>query len=290
VSEIAFQVWGNRGGRNTVGSRVGNSTSCYSLQAGEHLYVFDAGHGLLALSHALERDERLRAVKQLHVLITHAHVDHWEGLKDAAWMWRAGNGLRLSLLGPAEALDVIRRSLQPPGFVPLEVLAMGTLAELRYVELKVGLPSSIPGASLEVAALHHYSGAAPARRHLETLGYRLTLPGGPSVCYLSDHEPTPETQAMEDALLRGSQLAIVDANFSDLAQHAFGHGSIEYAAQLAARHPHVQILASHHGPLRTDEAIEEALLRHGTGRPNLALAIEQQTLCWDPAAAAFAPT
>ena len=282
-----FQVWGNRGGRNTMGSRIGNSTSCYSLLAGEHLYVFDAGRGLLALSHALERDEELRAVKKLHVFVTHAHVDHWEGLKDAAWMWRRKNGLRLSLYGPAEALETIRRDLAPPAFVSLDVLAQGTLAHLSYEELRAGAPCSLPSASLEVAALHHYSGAAPTRRHLETLGYRLALPGGPTVCYLSDHEPTAATQAMEDTLLSGAQLAIVDANFSDIAEHAFGHGSIEYAAALAARHPSVQILASHHGPMRSDEVIEDALRRHGAGRPKLALAIEQQALRWDAGAAAF---
>jgi phosphoribosyl 1,2-cyclic phosphodiesterase len=272
-----------------VGSRIGNATSCYSLHAGEHLYVLDAGRGLLELSHALEREAPLRAVRHVHVLITHAHVDHWEGLKDAAWMWRPRNGLHLSVLAPTEALETIRRGLEQPGFVPLEVLALGTLAELRMAALRAGERVELPGATLELAALHHYCGVAPARRHLETLGYRLALPGGPVVCYLCDHEPTAETQATEDALVAGAHLAILDANFSDIAQHAFGHGSIEYAAALAARHPRMRVLASHHGPMRSDEVIEEAFARHGAGRPNVAIAVEGQVLRWSADTSSFEP-
>ena len=53
VTDIRFQVWGSRGGRNTHGSRIGNLTSCYSLRAGEDVFVFDAGRGLLVLAEAV---------------------------------------------------------------------------------------------------------------------------------------------------------------------------------------------------------------------------------------------
>jgi phosphoribosyl 1,2-cyclic phosphodiesterase len=285
LSAIRFQIWGSRGGRNSNGSRIGNLTSCYSLRAGEDLFVFDAGRGLLVLADSVLRDDAMRGVSRVHVLVTHGHMDHWEGLKDAAWMWAPRNGLSLDVIGPAEALDAIRRAHEAPSFVPLEVLARGTLAQLDYVELAPGATHVLPGATLRAVALHHYSGVAPDRRYLETLGYQLALDGGPTVAYLSDHEPTDATRATEDDLVAASQLALIDANYGEICEHAFGHGSIEYTAALASRHPIVSVLAGHHGPMRTDEAIETAYRRHSVS--NLAIAIEGASHVWDPATRRF---
>jgi phosphoribosyl 1,2-cyclic phosphodiesterase len=247
--------------------------------------VFDAGRGLLVLAEAVLRDDAMRGIKRVHVLVTHGHMDHWEGLKDAAWMWTPGNGIELDVIGPAEALDAIRRAHEPPSFVPLEVLAQGTLARFGYVELEPGATHALPGATVRAVALHHYSGMTPNRRYLDTLGYQLALDGGPRVAYLSDHEPTDATRAIEDDLIGVSQLALIDANYGEVCEHAFGHGSIEYAGALARRHPAVDLLAAHHGPLRTDDAIESAHRKHGA--PNLGIAAEGASMVWDAAARRF---
>jgi phosphoribosyl 1,2-cyclic phosphodiesterase len=287
VSQILLQVWGCRGGRNTCNSRIGNATSCYSLAVGADLFIFDAGRGLCTLAASLATDERLWGIERIHLLVTHAHMDHWEGLKDADWMWRRDNELELTVLAPKEALDTIAAGHEPPAFVPLDVLAVGTLRRLAFVELAAGARVELPGATLETFSLRHYSGIAPDQRYLETLGYRLALAGGPTVAYLSDHEPTVETRAMEDAVASGSQLVIVDANYSDVPQHAFGHGSIESAAELARRHPATHVMAGHHGPLQSDSQIEDARGRHGAGLPNFTIAREGRDAVWDPAVGRF---
>jgi phosphoribosyl 1,2-cyclic phosphodiesterase len=287
LSDTLFQVWGSRGGRNTHGSQIGNLTSCYSLRASEDLYVFDAGRGLLVLAEAVLADAAMRGITRVHVLVTHAHMDHWEGLKDAPWFWTAGNGLSLDAIGPAEALEVIRRAHEPPSFVPLEVLATGTLARFGYVELAPGVMHTLPGATLYSVPLHHYSGLAPTRRYLETFGYRLAVDGGPTIAYLSDHEPTHETLVAEDALVAGSQLALIDANYGEMREHAFGHGSVEYAAELARRHPSTRVLAAHHGPQRTDDAIETTHARYQVG--NLGIAVEGAQLAWNAPDGRFEP-
>lgn len=285
MSDITFGIWGCRGGRNTHGSRLGNLTSCYSLRAGDALYVFDAGRGLLPLADAIVSGA-IAQVSRVHVLVTHAHMDHWEGLKDAPWMWARNNGLALEVFAPAEALAAIRQAHEPPSFVPLEVLAQGTLARFGYVELAIDTTRALPGATLRTFALHHYSGAGMDRRYLETLGYQLTIDDGPTIAYVTDHEPTDATRAIEDAILAPAQLAILDASYGDVHEHAFGHGSIEYAATVARRHPGVHILAAHHGPLRSDDAIDEAARRHAM--PNLAVATEGTTLVWHAPTRRFA--
>lgn len=284
LTEIRFQIWGSRGGRNTYGSRIGNLTSCYSVRANEDLYVFDAGRGLLPLADAVVRGA-IAGVKRVHVLVTHGHMDHWEGLKDATWMWARSNGLGLDVIGPAEALDAIRAAHSPPSFVPLEALALGTLAQFQYVELAANATHALPGATLRTVELHHYSGMSPDRRYLETVGFQLALHDGPTVAYLSDHEPTDATRAIEDRVVGSSHLAVIDANYGGLHEHAFGHGSIEYAAALARRQPGVQIVAAHHGPLRTDEAIEASFAQHAV--PNLRIATEGLSLSWDPGSSKF---
>jgi len=282
-----FHIWGSRGSRNAVGSQIGNRTSCYSLVVGNDLFVFDAGSGLLPLSVALRSDERLGRVERVHVLVSHAHVDHWEGVKDAEWMWRKNGGLDLTIMGPREALEAIRRVFAPPSFVPLEILAIGTLASLALVEIEAGASVQLPGATLEPMALHHYSGIAPNQRYLDTLGYRLVVDGGPTVAYLCDHEPTGKTSEMERRMVATANLAIVDASYSDIADHAFGHGSVESVAALARAFPEARILAAHHGPLRADAEIEEAGERHASGLPRFAIAREGATERWDPSSGRF---
>ena len=144
-----FQVWGARGSRNTVGSSIGNHTSCYSLAVGEHLFVFDAGSGLLPLSAALTTDSRLQAVRHIHIFVSHAHWDHWEGIKDAEWMWRKDSGLTVTITAPKQALDALRSCCSPPSFVDLNVLAMGCLDRLSFEEIELGANLALPGVTVD---------------------------------------------------------------------------------------------------------------------------------------------
>ena len=73
---------------------------------------------------------------------------------------------------------MIQRAHEPPSYVPLEVLAMGTLARLSFAAIAADEVRELPGATLRAVALHHYSGRSPDRHHLDTLGYHLTCPAG----------------------------------------------------------------------------------------------------------------
>ncbi len=287
-AEIVFDVWGCRGSRSVAPgrSRIGSHTSCYSLRAGEDIFVFDAGRGIAMLADAVFHEPRFAGVKRIHLLVTHAHMDHWEGLKDAAWFWLPKNGLEVTLHGTNEALETIRRGLAPPAFVPLDVLAQTTLAKLSWVEVHAGDALGIGPHALDVVQLNHYSGMRDERRDLDTVGYRVSVADGPIVSYLCDHEPTAATQEMEDAAIDGAQLVVIDCQFADVKDHAFGHGSQEHAAALAKRHPQSLVLCAHHGP-RTDEHIEAGLARHGEGAANLSIAIEGQPLVWSAERHAF---
>lgn len=286
---VAFDVWGCRGSRNFSPPRssIANLTSCYSLLRGRDLMVFDAGRGLSALGHALRAQPRFAAVRRVHVLVTHAHMDHWEGLKDVEWFWRRGNALEVAIYGSREALDTLRRGFEPPSYVPLELLAQGTLRRLRFVTLEAGQRRALGGWTLRTFKLYHYSGNDDDKRLLDALGYRLSRPGGPSVAYISDHEPGAHTVALEAELTRGAHLALYDAHFPDVRSHMHGHGSQEHAAGVARARPGTLVLAGHHGPLFTDAELRGSHRRFGRGLRNFELAVEGRTYVWDAAQAGF---
>jgi ribonuclease BN (tRNA processing enzyme) len=281
---IVLDIWGSRGSRSLTPptSEIANYTSCYSLHAGEDLYVLDGGRGLGVLSQAIASGRRFQKVKRLHLFLSHAHMDHWEGLKDATWFWENGNGLSLHVLGAGEAIQAIERGYGHPAYVPLEILASRTLKELRFSELEAGMNKRIRGWSFRTFALNHYSGEGSEKNVLETLGYRVTSPDGFVLSYLCDHEPNAATESLEDEMLDSAQVAIVDAHFAERSQHAFGHGSQEHAAELARRHPRTLVLAAHFGPTYADRAIRRTNHRYGRSRPNFALAEEGARFSYSP--------
>jgi class 3 adenylate cyclase/phosphoribosyl 1,2-cyclic phosphodiesterase len=274
--EVQFDVWGARGSRSVLPARsaIANHTSCYSLFDGECLIVFDAGRGLGALADALAGEARFANVRDLHVLVSHAHMDHWEGFKDADWFWRRGNRLRVRVYGTLETLDTIRAGYAHPHYVPLELLAKATVERLEYQALAAGEELRIGRARVRTAGLNHYSGEGASINRLDTVGFRVCFEDGPTVVYLSDHEPTTASAPMEDAMAAGASLVLLDSHFLDLTQHAHGHGSQEYTAGVARRHPGTQVVAGHHGPLFSDQEIEAARERHAAGLANYALAVE----------------
>jgi ribonuclease BN (tRNA processing enzyme) len=280
---VEFDVWGSRGSRSLSPpvSSIANYTSCYSIRAGQELFVLDGGRGLGVLSHHLAKNGRFSGVERVHLLLSHSHMDHWEGLKDAGWFWSAQNGLRLQVWGADEAIQAVHRGYGHPAYVPLEILAERTLRSLSFSMLRVGDRRRVDGWTIQTFALNHYSGGGRHKNRLETLGYRLRSPEGFVLSYLCDHEPSEETATDERRMLRGAHLAVVDAHFADRAQHAYGHGSQEHAAALARRHPETLVLAAHHGPVATDREIRDAGERHAKDLRNYAIAEEGLRIEWN---------
>ncbi|HEY6549479.1 MAG TPA: MBL fold metallo-hydrolase [Vicinamibacteria bacterium] len=285
-----FQVWGCRGSRSLVPlvSRIGNYTSCYSILHGSELFILDGGRGLAALGRAFAESPRFRRVRRVHLLLSHAHMDHWEGIKDADWFW-GQNNVELRILGTAETLGAVRTGYSHPLYVALELLAKHTVRGLSWRMLRAGERRRIAGFELRTGPLFHYSGEGRTMRMLDAIGFRLQAPDGATIAYLCDHEPRPSTAAAERALLAGTQLAVYDAHFPNVRSQRHGHGSQEHAADMAREHPGTLVLAGHHGPVFTDREIRAAFAKHRRGVPNFALAIEGRRYRYDARRNAFAP-
>lgn len=286
---VEFDVWGCRGSRGLPfgSSRIGTRTSCYSLLRGPDLLVLDAGSGLSALGAAMRREARFQGVERVAILLSHSHMDHWEGLKDVDWFWRRERAISVTLHGTREALRTVARAFSHPAYVPLKQLVSGGPVSVDEKALSAGDERRIGGFSVLAVALHHYSGGGDTRRFLDCVGFRIALEGGPVVSYVSDHQPPREGTGAEEALLDGASLALGDAHFPARDDEMHGHGSQEFWAAAARRHPRTRILAGHVGPLLADAAILAAARRHAGRLPNYDLAREGETWRWLAASGRF---
>lgn len=280
---VDFDVWGCRGSRGLTPGRsaYGTRTSCYSLLGGEDMVVFDAGSGLAMLGAAISREARFSRLKRVWVLLSHAHMDHWEGLKDVDWFWRRDRPLAVTLFGTAEALQTVARAFEPPSYVPLRTLVSGGPVSVDEVPLRAGDERAVGPFCVRAVALHHYSGEGATKRVLDAVGFQVSRDGGPVVSYISDHEPPRDGGGAEETLLSGADLALGDAHFARRDDERHGHGSQEFWASAARAHPRTLVVAGHLGPLLADSGIREAASRHGRRLPNFVLAREGDTWRWN---------
>src|ERR671916_629890 len=105
-------IWGCRGSVPTPGAetvRYGGNTSCVEVALDDGtVLVLDAGTGIRQLG--LELAER--GTRRVHLLLTHLHLDHLEGLRFFAPLW--DEGVELHVWGPpvAAGVDVLLHDAQ----------------------------------------------------------------------------------------------------------------------------------------------------------------------------------
>jgi phosphoribosyl 1,2-cyclic phosphodiesterase len=272
---MRLTIWGCRGSIPTPGPdtvRYGGNTSCVevSLDDGTSL-VLDAGTGIRPLGlELLNRDTR-----HVHLLLTHLHLDHVEGLRFFAPLW--DERVKVDIWGPPSPLlslqERIARSFSPPlfpvdfGNVPARV-TFHDVPRQRW---------TIEGASLAADLVLHPG---------PTVGFRVESPTT-SFAYLPDHEPAlagPIGLRSTDWISGASIADDVDMLFHD-AQYfedeyeeriGWGHSSVADTVAFTRAVGARRLLLFHHEPGHSDGSLErlEARARSLAGddgvRPTLA--------------------
>jgi len=252
---VRLKVWGARGSIPAPGpetTRYGGNTSCVqvSLDDGSTI-VLDAGTGIRSLGLALQHQVR----GPLHILLTHLHLDHIQGLMFFAPMFQPD--AEIVVWGPASPeaslLDRIARYISAP-LAPIEVRELPchvSFREAQPTEWDIG-PARIRAASV--------SHRGP------TLGYRIEC-DGTSMCYLPDHEPglgasladlEPEWISGYD-LACGASVLLHDCQYTDdeYAEHlGWGHSPLEDALTFARRTAAERLVLFHHDPMHTDDFLD----------------------------------
>jgi len=246
---VRVDLWGTRGSIPSPGPetiRYGGNTSCVGVTlSDDSLLVLDAGSGIRGLGLALA-DEPTR----IHLLLTHLHLDHLQGLAFFAPLFRPQT--EIVIWGPASPeaslRDRIARYISAP-LSPVEVRELPCDVSFRACpeQWEIG-PARITAASV-------------AHRG-PTLGYRID-DSGSSLAYIPDHEPAlgVDLDRLEPdwisgfALSEDADLLIHDGQYADeeYPDHlGWGHSALSHSLAFARRTGARRTALFHHDPLHSD--------------------------------------
>jgi phosphoribosyl 1,2-cyclic phosphodiesterase len=277
------RVWGCRGslaapGPETV--RYGGNTSCVEVRLGGSTLVLDAGTGIRALGVAIDRDP----VDELHILLSHLHLDHLQGLGFFRPLFRPG--VDVHVWGPASPVqslaDRIAIYLSPPLFpVRLaDIPAHVTFHDAPEEAVTIG------SASVRAAKVTHQG---------PTVAYRIEE-GGRTLVYLPDHEPSISGHLSDEPaewisghdIAHDADVLFHDAQYRDdeYAQHiGWGHSCIEHVMGFAGKAGVTSVVLFHHDPYHVDDELDALLAqaRHQWDGPDeqVRLAREGMTIDFD---------
>jgi phosphoribosyl 1,2-cyclic phosphodiesterase len=255
---MQIRVWGCRGsvaapGADTV--KYGGNTSCVEVTlASGHSLVLDAGTGMRPLGVLM----RSAPPDQIHVLLTHLHLDHLQGLGFFRPLFVPG--LDIHLWGPKSPVqslaERIAMYLSPPLFpVHLDdVPAHLTFHDAPEDAVVIG------SATIRSAKVLHQG---------PTVGYRIEE-NGHAFVYLPDHEPSmggPLRGLSVDwmsghDIAHGADVLLHDAQYGDdeYPNHVgWGHSSLADALEFADKSGVGRLVLFHHDPYHTDDELEALL-------------------------------
>lgn len=253
---MKIRIWGCRGslaspGPDTV--KYGGNTSCVEVwtSSGDRI-IFDAGTGIRALGdHIGSRPE-----KPIHLLLTHLHLDHIEGLGFFAPIWAPD--IELHIWGPpssqASLEENLSHSFAPPVF-PVNLHEVPSHPIFHDV-----FDETCEFGSACVTAVY-------VKHKGPTVGYRIEDEGKVFV-YMPDHEPSVNGIVEDESIKWPSGLdlaANADVLFHDCqyfdeeypARQGWGHSSVSMAVDFSVRVGAKRFVMFHHDPAHTDSQVKE---------------------------------
>ncbi len=281
------RVWGCRGsvaapGPDTV--RYGGNTSCVEVRlASGHVLILDAGTGMRPLGVAMQDDLPV----ELHILLTHLHMDHLQGLGFFRPLFAPG--LDIHIWGPTSPVQRPRRAHRD---VPLAAAVPGAARRRRrrtstfHDAPEVAV--TIGSATIRAAKVTHQG---------PTVGYRIEE-NGRTLVYLPDHEPSlgADLATVPAAWMSGHDIAhdadvlLHDGQYRDHeypAHVGWGHSRVGDAMEFANKADVDKLVLFHHDPYHTDDELEALLADARSNWPGMedrvCLAYEGMTIQLDEA-------
>ncbi len=275
--------WGVRGSYPVPGpstNRYGGNTSCVQviLEDGP-IIIIDAGTGIRLLGKQLMEGPCGKGQGEVHLLISHTHWDHVQGLPFFAPLHREGNLIRIySRRQDDDQLNRIFAAVTDVSYFPIPIDEMKS--RIEFVDLDEHSEFWVGDTKIRCRRLNHPSVA---------MAYRLDS-NGESVVYASDtapfrdllmeHEfiaapPGPDKGLEpEDAALlakmrhelvelcRNADVVIYDTHFTreeyEDRPH-WGHSTPEQAMEIISEAGAKKLFLFHHSPQHTDEMMDEIL-------------------------------
>lgn len=293
-----IRFWGVRGSFPVPGpttNRYGGNTSCVQVSPQDGtILIIDAGTGIRKLGQELMSGPCGQGQGEVHLLISHTHWDHIQGIPFFAPLYVKGNRINIYARQRDVHLKAIFSSQTEDPYFPVSLDDVA--AEVQYTALMEGEGFKVGGVEVQCARLNH---------PFIAIGYRVTADDA-SIAYVSDtapfdrilfgHEfmatrpdldaPPPEHDAEKLRrirqgvldLCRGAQVVIYDTMFrmkEYLARPHWGHSSPEHALEMMKEAGAGTLVLFHHAPDRTDEQVDEDLEAARAATPCEVLAAQE---------------
>jgi len=281
---MKVRFWGVRGSIPVPGpstNRYGGNTSCVEVRPrGAAPFVIDAGTGIRRLGKHLMEGRFGEGTGTAHILISHTHWDHIQGMPFFSPLYTRGNQLHIYARGRGDThlQAVFAQQTQDPYFpVPLTALE----AELTFHELVEGTRFEVGKTVVTCTRLNHPWVAMAYRLDADGASVVYCSDTAPFVDVLLEHEfvatppvlgtPLPPTIAEKLASMRaglvamckGADVLIYDTQFTvdeyKLRPH-WGHSTPDDALAIAREAGIKTLCLYHHAPARTDDAQDAILL------------------------------
>ena len=223
----------------------GGNTSCICVRCGSELVVFDAGSGIIRLGSGLEGRDR---PERIHILISHLHLDHIQGLVGFQPLYDPAADIHL--YGEARDGVSFRAQLDRVFGAPYWPLGLKD-CRARLTVHEIGPDAQFfPAEGLSVRTLrsHHPN---------QSLIFRLDGQGR-SIVYALDCELIESIAPVLTEFARNCDLLIWDANFTaaDL-QKGWGHSTWEQGLDIACTADAARVLMTHYDRNYTDAFLRE---------------------------------
>lgn len=249
---MKLTIWGCRGSIASAGPdtvRYGGNTACAEVTAEDGTtIILDAGTGIRRLGTALTDPAR-----PLHILLSHLHLDHIQGLGFFAPLFRTD--CEIHIWGPPSMTADLRTRLtaylSPPLF-PVRIRDLRSQVEFHDAGR---VAWSIGELRVQAASVLHPG---------PTLGYRVEDTAGRAIVYMPDHEPAlggseAPRWTSGHGLAANADLLVHDAQYTDdeyRQRVGWGHSSIGQTVAFARRAGVRQLVLFHHDPEHDDEWLD----------------------------------
>ncbi len=266
---MKFKFWGVRGSIPTPGPKTvkyGGNTTCIEVRSsGNDLLILDAGTGIYALAQTLIGQSHLVA----HILISHAHWDHIQGLPFFLPLLVGDN--QVHIYGGLD--PVTQQGIERVLAVQLQYSYFPILQE--QLKARVYYHTLIPGETVRIGRINVMP--VVLNHPVLNFGYRLEDTDGSSLFFSGDYEiPLNPYQAGDPEYALNQQFLdekrlevltamqrvdalIMDSSYTDAEYDkkiGWGHGTYGTALGLAKAAGAKKLFFTHHEPTRSDSDLE----------------------------------
>ncbi len=250
---MRLKFWGVRGSIPTPqleNLRYGGNTPCLEVRSdGGTLLIVDCGTGMRMLGKALEEEFANRPI-HAHVLISHFHWDHIQGLPFFAPLYQKANHFCFySFELPQAALEEALQGQMAGPYFPVDMSAM--LARREFSEVKEG-PFRLDDFTIQARRINHPQGCVSFR--IEN--------NGKAVVYATDTEPgEPSSDRGIRELARAADLLIYDSQYTreqlGREKKGWGHSTWEEGVRVCQDTGVKEMILFHHDPDSNDRMIDK---------------------------------